>query len=252
MCDGKETAAIPVRADLAFEVVRLERVTTSIVELQLAPSHDSAGLDFRPGQYVLLTDTDYRLAPRSYSVANAPRLDRLLTLLVTRVDGGQMSTWIHDQLEPGDQVLLEGPYGSFTADPADRARPVLYLAAGSGLAPVRSLLEARLEGSLPAGPAALAFSARTENDVIGGERFAELGAAVPGFRFVRTLTRGDGQPPNARLPEQIAGLFGDLAGHDVFIAGAPGFVSACAEAAETAGAERARIRTEPFAVASGT
>lgn len=248
MPGADQDRTIPIRSDQVFEVTARERVTDPIVELELAPSDDSEGFDFLPGQYVLLSDTGYRLAPRSYSVANAPRSDGTLGILVTRVEGGQLSTWIHDDLKQGDRVLLEGPYGSFTADPADRADPVLYLAAGSGLAPVRSLLEARLEAGPPCGPTTLAFSARTEDDVIDRERFIGLAAAHPGFRFIRTLTSGDGPPPHGRLPEQLAGLCGDLADHEVFIAGAPGFVAACAEAAEAAGAERARIRTEVFFV----
>lgn len=248
MTDGGKDAPIPIRPDLIFEVVELDRVTDSIVELELVPSDDSETLAFLPGQYVLLNDTEYRLAPRSYSVANAPRRDGTLTILVTRVEGGQLSTWVHDELKSGDEVSLEGPYGSFTADPADRSNPALYLAAGSGLAPIRSLLEARLEAKPPCGPATLIFSARTENDVIDGDRLAELSASHPGFRFLRTLTRGGGPPPRGRLPDQLAELCGDLADRDVFIAGAPGFVSACAEAAEAAGAERARIRTEVFFV----
>jgi CDP-4-dehydro-6-deoxyglucose reductase, E3 len=108
---------------------------------------------------VLLGDPGAELVVRSYSIPNAPRRDGLITLLVTRVPGGQVSAWVHDVPRPGDRVLLSGPYGSFTATPGEPG-PVLYLAGGSGLAPVRALAETALWGRTPA-PAALLFLART-------------------------------------------------------------------------------------------
>ena len=65
----------------------LERRTPAILELLLRPLDGS--LEYVPGQYVLLEDRDDTVAPRSYSIANAPRPDGALSLLVTRVPGGQ-------------------------------------------------------------------------------------------------------------------------------------------------------------------
>ncbi|MGH3226742.1 MAG: hypothetical protein ACRDPY_50040, partial [Streptosporangiaceae bacterium] len=72
-------------------------------------------------------------------------------LLVTRVPGGQLSSWVHDVLRPGGRVLLSGPYGSFVATPGEPG-PVLLLAGGSGLAPVRALAEAALPSRSRGGP----------------------------------------------------------------------------------------------------
>ncbi|MBK5233249.1 MAG: ferredoxin [Thermoleophilia bacterium] len=246
MSENSADRSISIRSEFICEVTSIERVTDSIVEITLAP-RDSDPLDFLPGQYVLLNDTEYRLTPRSYSVANAPRPDGKLTLLITRVEGGRLSTWAHDELKPHDAVSLEGPYGTFTAD-TGRSEPVLYLAAGSGLAPIRALLDARLSADSIAGPTSLIFSARTEADVLDRAHFAMLSAAHPEFRFIRTLTRGPGPEPRGRVPDLLSGLCADLTGHDVFIAGAPGFVAGCSDAAEAAGADRARIRTEVFFV----
>ncbi len=225
-------------------VLAVERPTPAIVELLLAPLERA--LAYLPGQYVLLEDRDGELPPRSYSVANAPRRDGRLSLLVTRVAGGRTSGWVHDRLAVGDEVSVSGPYGTFVADPAGR-RPLLHLAAGSGLAPIRALIEAELEA--PRRPAlTLLFSARTEADVIDGERFARLVEEQPRFRFARTLTGAEGPPPRGRLPGLLPELAGDLGGHEVFIAGAPGFVAACAEAAVALGAPRELVHTEVFYV----
>ena len=73
----------------------------------------------------------------------------------------------------------------------------------------------------------LIFSARTGADVIDRDRFAGLAGAHPRFRFIRTVTRGAGPPSHGRIPGLLPTFYRDLSGHDVFVAGAPGFVLAC-------------------------
>lgn len=230
------------RDDLAYEVAASERRTSTIVELELSPRAEP--LVFLPGQYVLLEDTVGRVPQRSYSIANAPRPDGSLSLLVTKVPDGATSTWMHDVLAVGDQVTLSGPYGTFVGLPLADA-PCLYLAAGSGLAPIRSLIEAATAGSLRRAHTVL-FSARTEADVLDRDRFARLEAQDPNFRFVRTLTRADGAEPRGRIPTVLSVVCGELAAHHVFIAGASGFVRECEVAARRCGAAADRIHTEAF------
>jgi CDP-4-dehydro-6-deoxyglucose reductase, E3 len=126
--------------------------------------------------------------------------------------------------------------------------PCLFLAAGSGVAPMRSLIEAALRAGARRS-LTLIFSARIEADVIDRERFSRWQARHPQFRFIRTLTRNTGPDPHGRIPDILTGLCPDLADHDVFVAGAPGFVLACVSAAQALGAARERVHTEPFFVA---
>jgi hypothetical protein len=143
---------------------------------------------------------------------------------VTRVPGGQTSTWVHDCLRVGHVVSISGPYGSFVDDPTATA-PALFLAAGSGLAPMRSLIEAAvLASTRPSWT--LIFSTRTEADVIDRDHFEAWQAQHPQFCFIRTLTRGVGPPPHGRIPDLLPALYGELSPHDIFIAGAPDFVLA--------------------------
>jgi CDP-4-dehydro-6-deoxyglucose reductase, E3 len=229
--------------DAEFTVADKRQRTPVIAELLLRPA--GPPLRYRPGQYVLLGDPDADLVVRSYSIANAPRRDGLISLLVTRVSGGQLSGWVHDVLRAGDRVLLSGPYGSFTAAPG-KPGPVLFLAGGSGLAPVRALAEAALRRRTPA-PVVLFFSARTERDLIDDERFRSWQRSHPGrFRYLRTLTRADGPPPAGRIPAILGDWVGDLSGWRVYIAGAPGFVTGCAAAVRACGARPGRVYTEEF------
>lgn len=234
----------PLRFEEPYAVVGLERLTPTIVGLWLAPCGER--LEYLPGEYVLLEDRDHVIPPRSYSVANAPRPDGRISLLVTRVAEGETSRWVHERLRVGDTVSISGPYGTFVDDPTSAAA-ALFLAAGSGVAPIRALIEAALQsGAHPS--LTLIFSARTEADVIDGERFQGWADTHPRFRFIRTLTRGPGHPPRGRIPVLLPTLFADLADHDVFIAGAPAFVLACATAADGLGARREHVYTEAFFV----
>lgn len=133
--------------DLEFTVVARTARTPVIVELVLCPVGEH--LAYAPGQYVLLGDRDYTVPVRSYSVANAPCRSGRISLLVTAVPGGETSTWVHERLRVDETVLLSGPYGSFVADCA-AAGPVLCLAGGSGLAPVRALAEDAVHRGVPA------------------------------------------------------------------------------------------------------
>ncbi|MGH2966368.1 MAG: FAD-binding oxidoreductase [Solirubrobacterales bacterium] len=237
-------APIPERDQAPYRVTAIERRTPTIIELWLRPLVKS--LEYEPGEYVLLEDRDHQVPPRSYSIANAPRPDGLISLLVTRVSGGQTSGWAHDRLRTGDEVTITGPYGTFVADPAS-TKPCLHLAAGSGLAPIRALVEAALEAA-PWRSLILILSARTEADVLDRDRFARWQAVYAHFHFIRTLTRGPGVEPRGRVPHVLPEICPDLAGHEVFVAGAPGFVLACASTAEALGAARERVHTEPFFV----
>ena len=224
--------------------VGIERRTARIVELWLWPRGGALG--YLPGEYVLLEDRVRTVPPRSFSIANAPRADGLTSLLVTRVPGGETSTWVHERAaRPRGGCRLRA-IRDVRHDPASSG-PALFLAAGAGLAPIRSLLEAAVTTKTRSS-LTLIFSARCEADAIDRNCFADWESRHASFRFIRTLTRDAGPLPCGRVPALLPQLFAGLADHDVFIAGAPGFVLACAAAADGLGARRERVHTEVFFV----
>jgi CDP-4-dehydro-6-deoxyglucose reductase len=201
-------------------------------------------LTYLPGQYVLLTDADERVPPRSYSVANAPRPDGRISLLVTRVAAGPTSTWVHEGLRPGDEVMVSGPFGTVRARPC-RTEPGAAPGAGSGLAPARALAESLLADQ-PDRPLTLFFSCRNSDHGIDHARLGEWDAARPSFRYLRTLTRDANARWHGHVPALLATVVGDLHGFEVFAAGPPGFVTSCAAAAIAWGADPTAVRTEEF------
>ena len=220
---------------------RLQR-TPRIVELRLRPVGQP--MRFWPGQYVMLGDARAGAPPRPYSIANAPRPDGEVTLQVTRVEGGVTSAWVHEQLQPGTRVKLAGPYGTFIGDPSVDT-PVLCMAAGSGLAPLLSLAEAALRRGFKR-PVTLLFSARTRADLYGAGLMEFWQARHRNFTFKPTLTQEGGPGLHGRIPQLLPDLFKDLSAFSVFVAGAPGFVSDCVEAARRLGARPELIHTEGY------
>ncbi len=162
-----------------------------------------------------------------FTVAAKCQRTPVIAELALRPDGELL------RYQPGQYVLLGEP------------GPVLYLAGGSGLAPVRALAQAALRDRTRP-PVVLFFSARMQQDLIDDGRFRSWQCRHPQFRYLRTVTRADGPPPTGRIPVILGDWFPGLSGWRVYIAGAPGFVTACAAAARACGARPSQVYTEEF------
>lgn len=127
---GIETRTVPCR------IAGMERVSEDILQVQLR-TPPTARVRFLPGQYV---DAIVGPVRRSYSLANAPREDGLLELLIRRYDGGVLSDYWFNRAKPNDLLRLEGPFGTFFLRDAG-PRHLIFLATGTGIAPVKALIE---------------------------------------------------------------------------------------------------------------
>jgi CDP-4-dehydro-6-deoxyglucose reductase len=198
-----------------------------------------------PGQYVTLGDERSGAPPRCYSIANAPRADGEIALLVTRVADGRTSCWAHDVLRDGDVVDVSGPYGTFVGDPLV-ASPVLCMASGSGLAPILALNEAALLRGYR-NPVTMMFSARTSADLFDEGLMRYWETRHRNFSWKPTLTRETREGfLSGRIPAVLPQVFSDLSKHRIFIAGNPDFVVACAAAAKALGAREDMTYTEGY------
>ncbi|HUN90513.1 MAG TPA: 2Fe-2S iron-sulfur cluster-binding protein [Burkholderiaceae bacterium] len=233
----------PPRENALFVVVDRRAIADRVVELRLRPVGQP--IRYWPGQYVTLGDASANVAPRAYSIANAPRPDGEIVLQVARSDGGATSAWIHDVLQAGASVKLAGAYGTFIGDPSVDT-PVLCLAAGTGLAPILSLTEAALRRGFRR-PVMVVVWARRRVDAYGLGMLSWWRTKHRNFDFKFALTqeRVDGFL-EGRVDAVLPALLADLSKHSVFAAGSPGFVDACVAAALQLGADRSRIHTEGY------
>ena len=232
----------PPRENVPFIVVERIEKTPRILELHLRPLGNV--LRYWPGQYIILGDPDNGIPMRSYSIANAPRPDGEIIIQIARVKDGKTSNWIHDELKLGARVNVSGPYGTFIGDPSVKT-PVLCLAAGSGLAPILSLADASLRRDFKY-PVTLLFSARTEEDVYDQGLITYWQSKYRNFKFMRTLTGEQGEPPLGRIPEILKEYFPDLSEYSIFIAGSPEFVDDNVAAVKKLGAQDKLIHTEGY------
>lgn len=226
--------------------------TERIREVRLRPVGDQ--LRYWPGQYVMVGDERNGHPPRPYSIANAPRNDAELVLLVSRAADGNTSTWLHDTVDVGQRLTIAGPYGTFIGDPGTDT-PVLCLAAGSGLAPILALTEAALRRGFSK-PVTILFSASSEADVFDQGLVSWWTAKHRRFTFLVTYTGEEIPAPidvgasstqlRGRIPDVLGTVTPDLSGHSVFIAGSPDFVRDCQVAAVELGAVSDRLHVESY------
>jgi ferredoxin-NADP reductase len=199
---------------------------------------------------IRLTAEDGYQAQRSYSISSAPTDKPQLEITVERVDGGEVSPFLLDELREGDQIELRGPIGGyFTWMPGDGG-PLLLVGGGSGVAPLMAILRARsMAGDRT--PVRLLYSARNADELLYRAELDRLAAAGDGFELIITLTRGapDGWTgERGRIGRDMLAARGFPAGERprIFVCGPTPFVEACADALVALGHEAARVKTERF------
>lgn len=216
-------------------------------------SLDVAGwTDHRPGQHVdiRLTAADGYQAQRSYSIASAPAMDGRIDLTIERVEGGEVSPFLHDELVVGDRFEVRGPIGGYFVWDSQSADPLLLVAGGSGVVPLMAIVRHRARVGSSA-PCTLLFSSRTPADIIYSAELDQLAARNDGLRVVHTLTRE--QPPgwtgysrriDAGMLEDALGMTGNDA--NVFVCGPTPLVEVAATSLVSLGLPPSRVRTERF------
>lgn len=180
--------AVPGRFDL--KLVSRQSLAPSVCELVLERI-DGAPVEFKPGQWLNLLVPDGGVeVKKAYSIASPPTGRPTLELAVTLVEGGTGSRFLHG-LSPGETVTALGPHGFFTRDPAD-ATPAIFVATGTGVTPLRSMLLAALAAGSDA-PMWLLLGVRHEADIIYREELERVAREHERVRFEPTLSQaGEG------------------------------------------------------------
>lgn len=212
--------------------------------------------DHDAGQHVdvRLTAPDGYTAQRSYSIASAGMVDQL-EITVQRVVGGEVSPYLVETAEVGDEFELRGPVGGWFRWRALDEGPISLIGGGSGIVPLMAMIRARQQAGSQT-PFHLTYSARTPDHVIYANELHRAADTDANLEVVYAFTRG-GLPTDTRP-------IGRLTSHDVaaiasrngapartFICGPNGFVESATQLLLDAGHAASTIRTERFGPSGG-
>jgi len=246
-----EGTAVQRRLTWQFaNVAATTRETPEVRTIELAvpewPGH-------RAGQHldVRLTDEDGYVAERSYSIASAP--GEPVSITVERLEDGEVSPYLTEELRVGDALELRGPVGGYFVWEEADGGPLLLVAGGSGIVPLRAIIRQHQRSGSDT-PVRLLYSARTLPDVIYR---AELDSYADDIAVSYTLTRA--RPPGwtgyaRRVDAELLAEAAWPAGQQplAFVCGPTSFVETAAAGLVGLGYRPERVKTERFGGTGGT
>ena len=205
---------------------------------------------YHPGQFMTLeVPIDANIVRRSYTISATPSRPHVISITVKRVERGQVSNWLHDNLSAGDPLFVDGPHGMFTCAP-DEAGPYLFISGGSGITPVMSMSRWLYDTTSDADIQFLHF-ARSPDDLIFAHELRLMERHLSSFRcqFVcsqATEKSGWTGPVGRISPELLAKLVPDLKKRSVYLCGPVPFMDAARGMLEQIGFDMTRFHQEIF------
>ena len=211
--------ALPIKK-MPTRVSSLVKKSADVVVMHLQlPANDAFA--FRAGQYIEFILRDG--ARRSYSMANAPHIGPGLELHIRHMPGGRFTDLVFGSMKEKDILRIEGPFGSFFLR-EDSDKPMVFLASGTGFAPLKALLEHMQHCGITR-PTTLYWGGRRPSDLYMDDWVRAQLANMPHLRYVPVVS--DALPEDQWTGRtgfvHLAVLqdFPDLSGHQVYACGAP-------------------------------
>lgn len=211
-----------------------------------------AWMGHRPGQHVdlRLTAEDGYSVERSYSIASEPERRGEVDITVERIEGGEVSPFLHEVVVPGDRLEVRGPVGGYFVWEAPLGGPVLLVAGGSGVVPLMAMARHRARAGSTV-PMRLLVSSRGPEEIIYRDELDQQTAANDGFEVIHTLTRR--QPDGwtgygRRIDDAMLAEVLEPLGNAVrcYACGPTALIEVVANALVKLGLPPDRIRTERF------
>jgi benzoate/toluate 1,2-dioxygenase reductase component len=187
---------------------------------------------------------------RPYSFASAPGAD-VATFLIRNVPGGKMSAYLAARAKTGDRLALNGPFGSFYLR-APR-RPILFLAGGTGVGPILSMLEYLAARGANDQPVRLVYGVRDDADLVEVDRIEALRARIPNFTYDTTCSgRRSQHPLTGHVTDHLSAGVSNNGDVDVYLCGPPEMVESGRQLVAKLGLLPANVHFEKFAPARHT
>ena len=213
---------------LPGRILSLERLAADVMKLRVQLPANQA-FSYHAGQYIEFILRDG--SRRAYSMANAPHhlgTPPSIELHIRHMPGGLFTDQVFSTVKEKDIVRMEGPFGSFFLR-EDSAAPIVLLASGTGLAPIKALVE-RMQQQGITRPTVLYWGCRSRADLYLNDWAEATAAAMPHLRYVPVLSEPlaeDGWSGRTGLVhEAVMADLPDLSAHQVYACGAPVMVEA--------------------------
>ncbi len=236
---------------LPCRVQQIERTATDVIVLTLKlPVNER--LQFLPGQYIEFLLKDGKA--RAFSIANAPEDDGCIELHIRRVADGAFTSHVFEHMQARDILRLRGPLGTFFLR-EEPAKPVIFVAGGTGFAPIKAIIEHAIRNGLSR-PMTLYWGARTRGGLYRHELPARWATEHPSFRYVPVLsmaTAEDAWPGRSGLVHRaVLEDHPDLSAVQVYACGAPAMIEAARRDFLAAGLPETEFFADAFTFASAT
>lgn len=214
---------------LPCRVAKMAPLSHDVMQVMLKLP-DSDRLQFLAGQYIDFVLQDGRF--RSFSLANAPHDDALLELHIRHVPGGAFTDHVFNKMKEKDLLRLEGPKGTFFLR-EDSARPIIFMAGGTGFAPIKAIIEHALSEGLKR-PMHLYWGVRAKRDLYMHELAQSWAEQNEHIRYIPVLSEplaeDDWDGRTGFVHEAIVQDFPDLSGYEIYAGGPPPMTNAGKEA----------------------
>jgi CDP-4-dehydro-6-deoxyglucose reductase len=234
------------RRRIDVQVVDKRVLAPDVIGLRLQPAQGEPRLNWLPGQYLDVLLQDGRRRP--FSIAGGPQADGSIELHVRHVAGGGFTSWVSDALQVGDTLRIEGPLGTFVPR-EDSERPMLFMAGGTGFAPVKAIVEHFIALGTRR-PMQVYWGARSVADLYLRELAEGWERSAHALRFQPVLS----DPEQAALGGLRAGLVHEavledqpeLSAYDVYMSGPPAMIDAGRKLFLDAGLPEERLYYDSF------
>ncbi|MGH8647622.1 MAG: NAD(P)H-flavin reductase, partial [Gammaproteobacteria bacterium] len=228
-------------------VIAMKRLNHHVLELRLKPGQR---LHYCPGQYIEVLMADGRLRP--FSIANAPHVSEVLELHVRFYPNGLFSRFAFTDLREGEVLRIRGPYGQVRLR-EETDRPAIFIAGGTGFAPIKSLIEQALRRGTEQ-PLYLYWGARASQDLYMDELPKAWSGTYPWLRYVPVLsnpaTSDHWRGRTGLVHEAVLQDFSQVSSYQVYTAGPPLMVQAVQESLLARGLKKGCFFSETFEPAS--
>ena len=237
--------------ELVVEKIEEPGVDTRILTLAPKDAEDCL-CQFIPGQYLEVWVPERNWMSRAYSIGNAPREDGRVELQVRRAPGGRFTTWAFEGLAVGQVLKARGPLGDFTVrSPVDT--PLVFVAGGSGFAPIEAMVEQQLSLGSARG-IALFWCVEHSRELYHLDRIEHWARAHPGFSCtlaVRDSAKGFDPPAGCTLfrggaDEALRASAVAVASCDAYVAGPPAMMRPVTKALVERGVEPWHIHADAY------